>query len=82
MKLFAGSYWIPFPSSEYGGNWIVVAKDKAQCIEILSAVYPPDDDEWEDNSEYNNRIPDVVDKAKQYDLVGDYTAGVVDMFTT
>jgi hypothetical protein len=82
MKLFAGSYWIPFPSSEYGGNWIVVAKDKAQCIEILKAVYKSDKDAWDDNSQYNDRIPDVVDKAKQYDLVGDYTAGVVDMFTT
>jgi hypothetical protein len=82
MKLFAGKYWIPFPSSEYGGNWIVVAKDKAHCIEILEAVYQPDEDGWVGYSEYNNRIPDVVDNAKQYDLVGDYTAGVVDMFTT
>lgn len=81
MKLFAGSYWIPFPSSEYGGNWIVVAKDKAQCIEILEKVNQPEDG-WLGDYRYNDRIPDVVDKAKQYDLVGDYTAGVVDMFTT
>jgi hypothetical protein len=76
MKLFIGRYWVPFPSSEYGGMWVVAAKDKAQCIELLEQ-----DTEfgWE---KHEHRIPDAVDKALQYDVVGDYTAGVIDMFTT
>jgi hypothetical protein len=81
MKLFTGKYWVPFPSTEYGGRWVVVAKDRAQCIALLEEVNAPKD-EYIGDFRYNDRIPEAVDKALQYDIVGDYTAGVVDMFTT
>jgi hypothetical protein len=67
---------MPFPMSEYGGMWVVVAKDRAQCIELLKS---DKEDSWE---RFDQLIPDVVDAALQYDLVGDYTAGVVDIFLT
>ena len=82
MKIFIGSYWVPFPESEYGGVWVVAAKDRAQCIAILEEVNAPDEDGWIGDFQYNDRIPDAVDEAHKYDVVGDYTAGVVRMFTT
>jgi hypothetical protein len=35
MNIYIGKYWVPFPSSEYGGTWSVIAENEAQCVELL-----------------------------------------------
>lgn len=37
--LYIVKWWEPFPRSEYGGLIIVVARDDAECIEILNKQY-------------------------------------------
>lgn len=76
MKIFIGNYWIPFPSSEYGGTWTVIAKDEAECVELIKANY------GEFDSEYEYRIPEVVSKSQSFELSGDHVARVVDVFFT
>lgn len=76
MKIFIGNYWVPFPSSEYGGNWTIIAKDEAEAIELLTANY------GEFDSEYEYLIPDAVANAESFELAGDHVARVVDTFFT
>jgi hypothetical protein len=60
MNIYIGDFWVPFPSSEYGGMWTVIAKDEAQCVKLLSKIA------WFD--EYDHLIPDAVQKAKVFQL--------------
>jgi hypothetical protein len=46
MNLYIGDYWAPFPSSEYGGIWVVMAENEEQVIDILEGTSY--DDEYED----------------------------------
>ena len=76
MNLYIGDYWAPFPSSEYGGTWSVVAENVDQCIDILCGL--------EYNDEYKSDIPDAVAKAKYFELNPEqnYLPGVADYFFT
>lgn len=77
MKIYIGNYWVPFPSSEYGGTWVVIAKDKWDCINFLK------NEDW--RLDYHHKIEDAVDRANVYDLSDDYSqsdAGVVSKFFT
>jgi hypothetical protein len=60
MFLYIGDYWVPFPSSEYGGNWVVMAENEEQCIDLLLEVCYRD--------EYHYLIPNVVQSAKVFQL--------------
>ena len=35
MNIYIGNYWVPFPRSEYGGTWTVIAENEAQVVELL-----------------------------------------------
>jgi hypothetical protein len=76
MNIYVGDYWVPFPSSEYGGTWSVVAENVDQCIDILESIKYYGD--------YGYKIPDAVAKAKCFELNPEqnYTPGVVDTFFT
>lgn len=34
MKVFVFNHPVPFPESEYGGLWVIVAEDGAQAAEL------------------------------------------------
>ena len=36
--MYIVDYWLPFPSSEYGGVDIVIANDKSEALELLIAA--------------------------------------------
>lgn len=76
MNLYVGDYWVPFPSSEYGGTWTVVAENVGQCIDILQSMQYYD--------EYDSLIPAAVDKAKCFELNPEqnYVPGIADYFFT
>jgi hypothetical protein len=50
MNLYIGDYWAPFPSSEYGGTWSVIAENVDQCIDILRGLGYDDEYESEEDS--------------------------------
>jgi len=64
FKLYCGNYWVDFPRSEYGGTWMVLAQNKADCINVLydSCI----DIEIEG---YEQDIVAAVDKATVFDVV-------------
>jgi len=77
--LYIVDFWLPFPSSEYGGVQIVVANSDAECERILAdtvdeyyrAQYP----------NYRERIANEIKEAKRFS-VDTVQHGVVYEFKT
>ena len=74
--LYLVDYWVPFPSSEYGGLINVVAENDNQCHDILL--------DWRDecDTKYDNLIMEKVNVAPVYALAEDIESGIVETFTT
>jgi hypothetical protein len=74
--LYIVDYWVPFPSSEYGGTISVIAENDNECHDILL--------EWDDecNSEYDNLIMQNVVKSPKFALLDEEKSRIVDSFTT
>jgi hypothetical protein len=70
-------HYVPFPSSEYGGVWNVVAMDDEECFDLITAE---DDGNW--NSEYYSNLRENVIKAYKFALADDAESTVVMEFTT
>ena len=74
MNIYIGKYWVPFPRSEYGGTWTVIAENEAQCAELLKGGA------WDDR--YEDEIAGVVANSKRFGLTGDPAPMVLDTFYT
>ena len=74
--LYLVDYWVPFPSSEYGGLINVIAENDIECHDILL--------DWRDecDSKYDNLIMEKVNVASYYALANDEESGIVETFTT
>ena len=74
--LYLVDYWVPFPSSEYGGLLTLIAKDDNECHDILL--------EWRDecDDKYDNLIMEKVTNAPVFALAGEEESGIVETFTT
>lgn len=55
MNLYTVDYWIPFPRSEYGGLYIVAAKNVDQVVEICKEATM----DW-DMEEYGEGMEDRI----------------------
>lgn len=73
--LYIVDYWVPFPSSEYGGLINLIAESDTEAFELLSQ------DESFDKT-YQNRIMERVVSAQKFALVDDYESGVLEAFVT
>jgi len=74
--LYLVDYWVPFPSSEYGGTISVIAENDQECHDLLrdgGISYEPD---------YNNLIMSNVVKSLRFALLDEETSRIVDSFTT
>ena len=74
-SLYIVDYWVPFPSSEYGGVVSLIAENDTEAFELLA------DEEGFDEKYQNLIMPNVV-KAQKFSLVDDYESGIIDAFTT
>ena len=74
-SLYIVDYWVPFPSSEYGGVVSLIADNDTEAFELLSQ------EEGFDENYQNLIMPNVV-KAQKFSLVDDYESGIIDAFTT
>ena len=73
--LYIVDYWVPFPSSEYGGMITVIAKDDVECHDILR-----DSDEYD--SRYESKIMERVVASPRFALLENEDSRIVDSFTT
>lgn len=74
--LYLVDYWVPFPSSEYGGVLSVIAENDNECHDLLL--------DWRDeyNATHDNRIMERVVSANKFALADDEESRIVDTFTT
>jgi len=73
--IYLVDYWVPFPSSEYGGIVAVLAESDEECFDILSNT-----EEYDDR--FVDRIVEKVKSARKFPLAFDFEHGIVESFTT
>ena len=74
-SLYIVDYWVPFPSSEYGGLINLIASNDTEAFQILSEERSFDD-------RYTDRIMERVVNAQKFTLQDDYESGILEAFTT
>jgi len=74
-SLYIVDYWVPFPSSEYGGVINLIAESDTEAFTILA-------DEPTYDDEYNHLIMPSIINAQKFELKDDYESGIIDSFTT
>lgn len=74
-SLYIVDYWVPFPSSEYGGLINLIASNDTEAFTILSEEESFDD-------RYINLIMERVVNAQKFKLQDDYESGILEAFTT
>jgi hypothetical protein len=73
--LYIVDYWVPFPSSEYGGLINLIASSDSEAFEILSS-------EQSFDNRYTDRIMERVVNSQKFALQDDYESGILEAFTT
>lgn len=73
--IYLVDYWVPFPSSEYGGMISVIAEDDEECFDIL-VNFPQFD------KTYDDRIMTNIVKAPKFALAEEEESRIVDVFLT
>ena len=73
--LYVVDYWVPFPSSEYGGLITLIAENDTQALELLS-------NEESFHEEYKSLIMEKIVTATKLELANDYESGIIEAFCT
>lgn len=73
--LYIVDYWVPFPSSEYGGLINLIASSDTEAFEILAS-------EEQFDARYTDRIMERVVNAQKFALQDEYESGILEAFTT
>jgi len=73
--IYLVDYWVPFPSSEYGGLVTLIAESDTEAFALLAA-------EEQFDERYQNRIMERVVNAQKLALVDEYESGILEAFTT
>jgi succinate dehydrogenase flavin-adding protein (antitoxin of CptAB toxin-antitoxin module) len=73
--LYIVDYWVPFPSSEYGGMINLIAESDTEAFTLLS-------EEEQFDERYQDRIMERVVNAQRFALQDDYESGILEAFTT
>jgi len=75
--LYIVDHYIPFPSSEYGGLWNVIAEDDDECFDLISA-----EDDSNFFEQHYSVLRENILNARTYPLAEDVESSVVEAFTT
>lgn len=75
--LYIVDHYVPFPSSEYGGLWNVIADDDNECFDLIVG---------EDNGNFYEKfysdLKENILNARTFALAEDVDSQVVEAFTT
>jgi len=75
--LYIVSHYVPFPSSEYGGVWNVIAENDDECFDLISA-----EDDGNFYEKYYSDLKENILNSRTYALAEDVESSVVESFTT
>ena len=70
-------HYVPFPSSEYGGIWNVIAEDDNECFDLIANA-----DEGDFNSQYYAHLRENILNSRTYALSENLDSKIVEEFTT
>lgn len=70
-------HYVPFPSSEYGGIWNVVAEDDNECFDLIVGR-----DEGNFYEKYYNHLKENITNSRVFLLGEEVQSAVVEEFTT
>ena len=77
MKYFyVVDHFVPFPSSEYGGLWNVIAKDNHECFDLITQA----DQDW--NKKHYGELMNKIENSRRFILDQNEESCVVESFTT
>ena len=75
--LYVVDHYVPFPASEYGGIWNVIAENDEECFDLIAA---------EDEGDYyiNNykTLKLNINQARTYQLADELESQIGEEFTT
>lgn len=75
--LYIVDHYVPFPSSEYGGVWNVIAEDDDECFDLISA-----EDDGNFYEKYYSDLKENILNSRTYALAENVESSVVESFTT
>ena len=75
--LYIVQHYVPFPASEYGGVWNVIAEDDDECFDLISA-----DDSGNFYEKYYSDLKENILNSQTFALAEDVDSSVVESFTT
>ncbi len=75
--LYIVDHYVPFPSSEYGGIWNVIAQTDDECFDIIAA-----DDKSNFYEIDYSRLKENILNSRRFALATDKTSRLVESFTT
>ena len=70
-------HYVPFPSSEYGGIWNVIAEDDDECFDLITGA-----DDGDFNQKFYAHLRENILKSRTYALSEDLESKIVEEFTT
>lgn len=76
-KIYIVDHYVPFPASEYGGIWVVIADNDDECFDLISA-----DDENNFYEKYYSDLKENIIKARTLITETETESYVVESFTT
>jgi len=75
--LYIVSHYVPFPSSEYGGIWNVIAENDDECFDLIVA-----EDGGNFYEQYYTDLRENIVNASTFKLAEEVNSEVVESFTT
>lgn len=75
--LYVVQHYVPFPSSECGGIWNVIAEDDDECFDLITA-----DDSGNFYEKYYSDLKENILNSTTFALAEDVESGVIESFTT
>ena len=76
MNLYIVDHFIPFPQSEYGGVWNVLASNDEECFDLITA------EDANSFPEYYGQLRSNIAKSAKYEVVDNVIPKVVTSFLT
>lgn len=76
--LYVVNHYVPFPQSEYGGLWNVIAENDNECFDFI--VDNDDPDGY--NQQFYNRLKENIVDSYKFPLANEEESRVVESFTT
>jgi len=70
-------HYVPFPASEYGGLWNVIAEDDNECFDLISS-----EDSGNFYEKYYSNLKENILNARTYALAENLSSEVIEEFTT